>query len=102
MRQVGDSRSLSIVENEVMAPRTVGGLAHGMAHGSHICCENHEFIGVKGPAPSPAFSRGSDLHPRDLDTAVHGGHTPGTALRGYILEFTYTEGLVPSLITGCG
>ena len=44
--QVGDSRALSIVKKEVIAPRTVGGLAHGMAHGGHIRHENYEFIGV--------------------------------------------------------
>ena len=36
MRQVGDSRALSIVEKEAMAPRTIGGLARGMAHSGHI------------------------------------------------------------------
>ena len=36
----------------MMAPRTVGGLASGMAHGGHICYENFEFTGIKGPAPA--------------------------------------------------
>jgi hypothetical protein len=34
-----------IVEKEVMAPHTVGGLARGMTHDGHICHENYEFIG---------------------------------------------------------
>ena len=102
MRQVGDSRALSIVEQEAMTPRTVGGLAGGMAHGGHIHHENYEFTNVKGPAPTFAYSRGSDLHPRNLDPIAHGGHTLGTPLRGCIPEFTYPEGPVPSLIAGCG
>ena len=64
--------------------------------------KNYEFIGVKGPVPASAFSRDPDLDPRDLDPTVHGGHTLRTALGGSILEFTYPEGPVPSLITGHG
>ena len=73
-----------------------------MAHGGHIYHKNYEFIGAKGPAPMSTFSHGPDLHPRDLDPAVHDGHSLGTALGGYIPEFTYLEGLVPSLIIGHG
>jgi hypothetical protein len=29
-----------------------------MAHGGHICHENHEFIGVEGPASASAFGLG--------------------------------------------
>jgi hypothetical protein len=85
-----------------MAPRTVSGLAQGMAHDGHIRRKNYEFIGAKGLAPMSTFSRGPDLHPRDLDPTAHGGHTLRTALRGCILEFTYLEGLAPSIITGRG
>ena len=100
MRQVGDSRALSIVEKEAIAPRTAGGLAGGMALGGHIRRENYEFIGVKGPAPASALGRGPDFHPSDLDPVVHGGHTLRTALGGCIPEFACPEGLVPSLTTG--
>ena len=85
-----------------MAPRTIGGFAHGMAHGGHIHHENHEFTGVEGPVPTFTFSHGLDLHPRDLDPLVYGGHTIGTALCGSFLEFTYIGGPVPSIIIGHG
>jgi hypothetical protein len=85
-----------------MAPHTVGGLAHGMAHDGHIHHKNYEFISAKGLAPMSAFSRGPDLHPRDLNPVAHGGHTLRTALGGCILEFTYLEGPAPSIITGRG
>ena len=62
-----------------------------MANNGHIHHKNYELI-----------SRGLDLHPRNLDPAVHGGHTFGTTLGGCILEFTYPEGPAPSLITGHG
>ena len=75
-----------------MAPRTVGGLARGMAHDGHIHHENHEFIGVEGLAPASTFSRGPDLHSGDLDPMAYGGHTLETALSGSILEFTYIGG----------
>jgi hypothetical protein len=64
-----------------MAPHTAGGLAHRMAHGGHIRHKNYEFISAKGPTPTSAFGRGPNLHPRDLDPAVHGGHTLGTTLK---------------------
>ena len=73
MRQVGDSRALSIVEQEAMTPRTVGGLAGGMAHGGHIHHEDYEFAGIEGPAPAPTFSHGLDLRSRNLDPVVHYG-----------------------------
>ena len=92
--QVGDSRALSIVEKEAMAPRTNGGLARGMAHGSHIRHENYEFIGIEGPAPTSIFSHSQVLHPGDLDPVAYEGHTLGTALSGCILEFTYIGGPV--------
>jgi hypothetical protein len=87
---------------EAMAPHTVGGLAHGMDNNGHIHHKNYEPIGAKGPAPMSAYSHGIDLHPRNLDPTAHDGHTLGTPLGGCIPEFTYTEGPVPSLITGCG
>ena len=46
----GQSHTL-VVEQEAMAPSTIGGLAGGMAHGSHIHRENYGFIDAKGPAP---------------------------------------------------
>jgi hypothetical protein len=64
-----------IVEKEAMAPRTAGGLACRMAHSGHICHKNYEFISAKGLAPTSAFGHGLNLQPRDLDPAVHGGHT---------------------------
>ena len=73
-----------------------------MARGGHIHNENHRSIGVEGPVPTFTFSHGLDLHPRDLDPLVYGGHTIGTALCGSFLEFTYIGGLVPSIITGHG
>jgi hypothetical protein len=85
-----------------MAPRTNGGLAREIAHGGNTHHENYEFIGVRGPAPASAFSCVPDLCSRDLDPAVYGGHTLGTALSGSILEFTYIGGPVPSLATGHG
>ena len=93
-RQVGDSRALSFVEKEAMTSRTVGGLARGMAHGGHIHHENHEFIGIEGPAPTSIFSHSQVLHPGDLDPVAYEGHTLGTALSGCILEFTYIGGPV--------
>ena len=59
-----------------MAPRTVGGLAGGMAHGSHIHRENYGFIGTKGPAPASAISHSPDLHLGNLSTVAYGGHLP--------------------------
>jgi hypothetical protein len=73
-----------------------------MAYGGHICHKNYEFKSTKGPAPASALSHGPDLHPRDLDSAIHGGHTLGTTLEGYILESTYIRGPIPILIIGCG
>jgi hypothetical protein len=101
-RQVGDSHALSVVEKEVMAPHTIGGLAGGMARSGHIHRENNRFIGVKGLAPTSTFSRSLDLHLRNLAPVVHGRHTPRTTLGGYISEYTYLEGTVPSLIVGRG
>jgi hypothetical protein len=67
-RQVGDSRALSIVEQEAMAPRTVGELTGGMAHG------------------------GPNIHHGDLGPVARSGHTLGTASGSGILEFTYIGG----------
>jgi hypothetical protein len=85
-----------------MAPRTTGGLAGGMASSGHIHRKNYGFIGVKGLAPVSAFSHSPDLHLRNLAPTVHGRHTPRTAHGGYISEYTYPEGIVPSLIVGRG
>jgi hypothetical protein len=94
-RQLGDSRSLSIVEKVALAPRTVSGLAHGMAHGGHIRHKNYEFTGAGGPAPASAFSHALDLCFRDLYPAVYDGHTLETTLSGSIPEFTYIGGQYP-------
>ena len=96
---VGDSRALSIVENEAMAPRTVGGLARRMAHGGHIHHENYEFIGVRGPAPASTYSHSPNLRHGDLGPVARSEHTLRTALCGSIPEFTNIGGPVPSLIT---
>ena len=79
-RQVGDSCSLSFVEKEVMAPRTNGRLARGVAHDGHIHHENYEFTGVEGTTPVSVFSHILDLRSRDLDLAVYGRHALRTAL----------------------
>jgi hypothetical protein len=91
-----------IVEKEVMAPRTVDGLAHRMAHGSHIHHENYEFLDAEGSAPAFAFSHGRDLRPGGLDPAFHGRNTLRIALNGSIPKFTYIGGPVPSLVTSHG
>ena len=85
-----------------MAPLTTGGLAGGMAHGSHIHHETYGFIGANRPTPTSAFNRILDLRPGDLDPAVYGGHTFRTILSDSILEFTYIGRLEPSLITDHG
>ena len=85
-----------------MAPRTAGGLAGGMAHGGHIHRKNYEFISIKGPAPATAHGYDPNLYHRDPRHVAHSGHTLGTALGGSILEFTYLEGLVPSLTADRG
>ena len=95
VRQVGDSRTLSFVEKEVMAPRTNGGLTRGVAHDGHIHHENYEFTGVEGTTPVSVFSHILDLRSRDLDLAVYGRHALRTALRGSIPEFTYIGGQYP-------
>ena len=84
-----------------MAPRTTSELAGGMAHGSHIRRKNYKFISIKGPAPTPTRRYDPSLYHGDLGCVAHGGHPLRTAFGGYILEFTYLEGPVPSLITSC-
>ena len=56
-----------------MAPLTTGGLAGGMAHGSHIHHETYGFIGANRPTPTSAFSRSLDFHLRNLGAMVHSG-----------------------------
>ena len=85
-----------------MVPRTAGGLTNGMAHGDHIHRENYRFIGANGPVLVSAISHSSDLHLRNLSSMAHGRHTLGTILEGCILEFTYLEGPLPSLIASRG
>ena len=93
-RQVGDSHTLSIVEKEAMAPRTVGGFTCETAHGDRIHHGNPKSIGIEGLAPTSIFSHSQVLHPGDLDPVAYEGHTLGTALSGCILEFTYIGGPV--------
>ena len=100
--QVGDSHALSFVEKEAIAPRTIGLLAHGMARGDHIRHENYEFISVEGPPPTSTHGYDPNLYHRDPGHVAYSGHTLETTSGGSILEFTYLEGLVPSLIAGCG
>jgi hypothetical protein len=85
-----------------MAPRTIGGLTGGMAHGGYMHHENYEFIGANGPAPASAISHSLDHHLGNLSSVAHGGHTPEIALRGCIPEFTNPKGPLPSLIARCG
>ena len=91
-RHVGDSRALSIVEQEAMAPRTVGGLTGGMAHGGHIRRENYELYDIKGLAPTSTYSHDPNLHHRDLGPVARDGHTLGTTPGGSNPEFTYVGG----------
>jgi hypothetical protein len=78
-----------------MAPRTISGLARGMALGGHICHENYEFTGVKGSVPAPTYSHDPNLHHGDLRYLARSGHTLGTAPSRSILEFTYIGGQHP-------
>jgi hypothetical protein len=87
-----DSRTLSIVEQEAMAPCTVGGLVSGMAHGGHICHENYKFTDIGGLAPVFAYSHGPNLHHEDIGPMARSGQTLGTAPDGSIPEFTYMGG----------
>ena len=87
----GQSHTL-VVEQEAMAPSTIGGLAGGMAHGGHIHRENYEFIGVRGPAPASTYSHGPNLRHGDLGPMAHSEHTLRTAFYGSIPEFTYIGG----------
>jgi hypothetical protein len=90
--QVGDSRTLLIIEQKAMAPSTVGGLAGGMAHSGHILHENYEVTGVRGPAPASAYIRGPNLRHGDLGPVACGGHTLRTVPDGSIPKFTYIGG----------
>ena len=65
--QVGDSRALSIVEKEAMAPCTYVGHALGMASGSRIYFESLKFTDINGPAPIDGLLPGQALCFGDLD-----------------------------------
>ena len=67
-----------------MAPRTIGGLTHRMAHGGHILHEHYEFIDTKVPVPAFAFNHGLNLRSGDMDPMVYGGHIVETTLHGRI------------------
>jgi len=90
-RQVGDSRALSFIEKEAMAPRSAGGLAGGMALSGHICRKNYEFTSIKGPAPVTARGYDPNLCHRDPGHVARSGHTLGTTSGGSILVFIYLE-----------
>ena len=96
--QVGDSRALSFVEKEAMAPHTTGELAGGMAHSGHIYSKNYEFISIKGPAPVSTHGYDLNICHGDPEHVAHSGHSLKTTSNGRILEFTYLEGPVPSLV----
>jgi hypothetical protein len=78
-----------------MAPRTVGGLAYGMAYSDHIHHKNYEFTDIKGLAPTSAYSHDPNLRLGDLGPVAHGGHTLGTTLHCSIPESTYIGGPYP-------
>jgi hypothetical protein len=54
-----------------MAPRTIGGLVGGMAHGGHIHHENYGLIGVNGLAPTSTISHSLDLHLGNMSYVAH-------------------------------
>ena len=67
MRQVGDSRSLSIIEKEAMAPYTHIELALAAAPSSRIRLESLEFTDIDGPAPINGLIPSQNLCFGDLD-----------------------------------
>jgi hypothetical protein len=73
-----------------------------MVSTGHIILGNNVINHTKGPAPTSATGHGLKLHLRSLGLTTYDGHTPGTALEGYIPELTYLEGPVPSVIAGHG
>jgi hypothetical protein len=79
-----------------MAPRTVGGLTGGMALDGHIRCKNYEFTSIKCLAPTTTHGYNPNLYHRDPRHVAH------SVSSGSILEFTYLEGLVPSLTASRG
>ena len=85
-----------------MAPRTTGELAGGMAHSDHICCKNYKFMCIKGPAHAPTRCYDQSLYHGDLGRVARSGDPLRTAFGGCILEFTYLEGSVPSLVASRG
>ena len=66
-RQVGDSRALSIVEKEVMAPFTYVGLALGASPGGRIRFRSLEFTDINRPAPVDGLLASQTLRFGDLD-----------------------------------
>ena len=50
-----------------MAPRTLDGLAHGMASDDHIRLGNPEFTNIDGLAPVNSLLLGQALRSKDLD-----------------------------------
>ena len=85
-----------------MASRTTDELDGEMDHGGHICRENYESIGVKGPVPTSASGCGLDLHLRILDPIACGEHALETGLRGCIPELTHKGGPTPPFSTDSG
>ena len=84
VRQVGDSRALSFVEKEAMAPHTTGELDGGMAHRGHIRRKKYEFIGVEGPAPPFIVGHVRVLRSGDSDPMASGEQAHETAPSGCI------------------
>ena len=77
-------------------------LTRAMALSGHIPLGNHMVDHLRGPVPTSAFSRVTNLRPRGLGPVTHGGHTLGTPHEDCIPKFTYVGGLAPSLITSHG
>jgi hypothetical protein len=65
--QVGDSRALSIIEKEAMAPYTHIGLPLGVAPGGRIYFGSLEFANIDGPTPVNGLIPGQALCFGDLD-----------------------------------
>ena len=66
-RQVEDSRALSIIEKEAMAPCTYIRLTLGVAPGDRIRFRSLEFTDINGLAPIHGLISGQALCFRDLD-----------------------------------
>ena len=73
-----------------------------MASTSHILLGNHAVNHTKELTPVSALGHGPDPHLRNLGPVAYDGRTLETTCGGCILEYTYLEGLVPSLVATHG